>query len=79
MTSSFYARDEAELAAQLDGRDRGDLGRRGVLVGTADEVAAQIGALAEAGLQRIMVQWLALDDIDRLEHFAAKVLPQVER
>jgi hypothetical protein len=40
-------------------------------------VAAQIRALDEAGVQRVMVQWLALDDLERLEHFAANVLPQL--
>jgi hypothetical protein len=33
--------------------------------------------LADAGVQRVMLQWLALDDLDRLEAMAASVLPQV--
>lgn len=77
MTGSFYGRDEAEVQAQLAGRNKDEVKARGGLVGTADEVAAQIRALGEAGVQRVMVQWLALDDIERLEHFAAHVLPQV--
>jgi F420-dependent oxidoreductase-like protein len=77
MTGSFYGRDEAEVQTQLAGRDGAELRARGGLVGTADEVAAQIRALGEAGVQRVMVQWLALDDLDRLEHFAANVLPQI--
>jgi F420-dependent oxidoreductase-like protein len=77
MTGSFYGRDEAEVRAQLDGRNGGELRGRGLLVGTADEVAAQIRALGEAGVQRVMVQWLALDDMERLEHFAANVLPKI--
>jgi F420-dependent oxidoreductase-like protein len=77
MTGSFYGRDEAEVRTQLDGRDGAELRGRGLLVGTADEVAAQLRALDEAGVQRVMVQWLALDDLERLEHFAANVLPQL--
>lgn len=77
MTGSFYGRDDAEVQAQLAGRNKDEVKARGGLVGTADEVAAQIRALGEAGVQRVMVQWLALDDIERLEHFAAHVLPQV--
>lgn len=77
MTGSAYGRDEAEVAAQLGGRDRAAMAGRGLLVGTAPEVAEQLGRLAEAGVQRTMVQWLDLDGLDRLEHFAANVLPQL--
>ncbi|MBX0326522.1 TIGR03560 family F420-dependent LLM class oxidoreductase [Oscillochloris sp. ZM17-4] len=77
MTGSAFGRDEAEVAAQLAGRDRADLVGRGVLVGTAGEVVEQLGRIAEAGVQRVMVQWLGLDDLDRLESFAAQVLPQI--
>jgi hypothetical protein len=33
--------------------------------------------LAEAGCQRVMLQWLDLDDSDRLEAMAVSVLPQL--
>jgi hypothetical protein len=36
-----------------------------------------IGRYAEVGVQRLMLQWLDLDDIDGLEQFAASVLPQI--
>ncbi len=77
MNGSAYGRDEAEVSAILAGRDRAALSERGVLVGTAPEVVERLGRFAEAGVQRIMVQWLELDDLERLEHFAANVLPQV--
>lgn len=79
MTGSYYGMDAAEIDAQLasSGTTREKLWERGVLVGTSEEVAAQIRAFAEAGVQRIMVQWLDLDGIDRLEHFAANVLPAI--
>jgi len=34
-----------------------------------------LGRLAEAGVQRIMLQWLDLDDLDGLEALARGVLP----
>lgn len=37
---------------------------RGLLVGTPDRVAEQIAALEEAGVQRVYLQWLDLDDLD---------------
>jgi len=40
-------------------------------------VVDQLGELAEAGVQRVMVQWLDLDDMDGLEALGAGVLPQV--
>jgi F420-dependent oxidoreductase-like protein len=77
MTGSFYGRDAAEadalLAAANTGREQAV--ERGLLAGSAGEVAAQIRAFGAAGVQRLMVQWLDLDAIDRLEHFAAHVLP----
>jgi hypothetical protein len=33
--------------------------------------------LAEQGVQRVMLQWLDLDDLDRLEAMAKTVLPQL--
>lgn len=77
MTGSIFGRDEAELAAQLNGRDKADYVARGGLAGTPGEIVEQLGRLAEAGAQRVMVQWLALDDLDRLEGFAAQVLRQL--
>ena len=77
MTGSAYGRDEAEVAALLGGRDRAAFAERGGLVGTAGEVAEQLGRFAAAGVQRVMVQWLELDDLDRLEQFAASVLPRL--
>jgi hypothetical protein len=43
----------------------------------ADEIVEQIAAFAAVGVERIMVQWLDLDDLDRLTAFANRVLPQL--
>lgn len=77
MTGSVYGRDDAELAALLAGREQAGLVERGLLVGGPGAVAEQLGRFAEAGVQRVMMQWLDLDDLDRLAHFAARVLPHV--
>lgn len=50
---------------------------RGLVVGTGSQIVDQLGAFAEAGVQRIMLQWINLDDMDGLEAMAKSVLPQV--
>jgi F420-dependent oxidoreductase-like protein len=73
MTGLFFGRDEVELSAKLQGRDPASLRERGVIVGTPGAVVDQLGALAQAGVQRVMLQWLALDDLDGLEALAKVV------
>jgi F420-dependent oxidoreductase-like protein len=48
-----------------------------VLAGTPNEIVEHLGSLSEAGVQRVMLQWLEVDDIDSLEAMAHSVLPQV--
>ncbi len=50
---------------------------RHVLVGNGEEIAAQISALSEAGVQEIMTQWFQLDDIEGLRQYAEDVLPRL--
>jgi alkanesulfonate monooxygenase SsuD/methylene tetrahydromethanopterin reductase-like flavin-dependent oxidoreductase (luciferase family) len=71
MTGLFFGRDEAELSASLAGRDPAALRERGVIVGAPGAVTDQLGELAQAGVQRVMLQWLALDDLDGLAALAA--------
>jgi F420-dependent oxidoreductase-like protein len=75
MTNLVFGRDEAELQRQLEGHSADELRERGRVVGTPAEVVDQLNKLADAGVQRIMLQWLALDDLDRLERLAQAVLP----
>ncbi len=77
MTNVVFGRDDAEVTHKLQGRDASELQSRGFMVGTADAVVAQIGAYADAGVQRIMLQWLDLDDLDGLAALAQGVLPQL--
>ncbi len=77
MTGLVFGPDDAQLRGKVAqrGRTADDLRSRGVVVGTPSEVVDQLGALQGAGVQRIMLQWLDLDDLDGLESFAKSVLP----
>lgn len=76
MTGLAFGRDNAEVQRALGGRDADDLRSHGVVVGTGPAVVEQLGQYAEAGVQRIMLQWRELDNIDGLEALAQAVLPQ---
>lgn len=51
-----------------------DLRKRGLIVGTADEVNQQLQALEQVGVQMVMLQWLDLDDLSGLVALADAVL-----
>ena len=76
MTGTIFGKTEAELQAKLDSRSTtaADMRARGLVVGTGDQLADQLAAFGEAGVQRIMLQWLDLDDLDGLEALAKAVL-----
>lgn len=78
MTGLVFGRDEAELNSKLKGREAAELRERGLVAGTPSELVDQLGRLAEVGVQRVMLQWLDLDDLDGLEALAKGVLPQVQ-
>ncbi len=77
MTGTIFGRDEAELSRKLGNRNAGDLRQRGLLVGNGDAFVEQLGPIAEAGIYRVMLQWIDLDDLDGLEAMAKSVLPQL--
>jgi alkanesulfonate monooxygenase SsuD/methylene tetrahydromethanopterin reductase-like flavin-dependent oxidoreductase (luciferase family) len=75
MTGVLLGRDRGELedrARRLAERTGGDATAfladppAGWIVGTLEDAAAQVGALADAGVQRIMCQHLVHDDLDAL-------------
>jgi F420-dependent oxidoreductase-like protein len=79
MTGLIFGRTQAEVEQKLAGRAtaeqaRGALRARGMVVGVGEEVAVQVNQLAAAGVQRVMLQWLDLDDIAGLEALARAVL-----
>ena len=76
MTRVVFGRTRAEVDRKLD--DTGwDRVPAGAMVGTENEVVEWLGRLAEAGVQRVMAQWLEVDDVGALEAMAHSVLPQL--
>jgi F420-dependent oxidoreductase-like protein len=69
-------RDEAELArrAKRIGREPAELRENGA-AGTPEQVAAKIRSYADAGAERMYLQFLDLDDLDQLDLIAAEVAP----
>ena len=51
-----------------------ELRKRGLVVGVGDEVKQQLAELEKTGLQRVMLQWMELDDLDGLTRLAKAVL-----
>lgn len=79
MTGIVFGKDRAEVEKKVERRTQGkrtpeELRQRGAVVGTADEVREQLQTLTEAGLQRVMLQWLDLDDLEGLEGLARGLL-----
>lgn len=70
-------RTQRELDSKLEALDVENLKSRGAVLGTPNEVAERLASFAEAGVSRVMAQWIQMDDIDGLEVFADKVLPQL--
>jgi hypothetical protein len=77
MTRVVFGRTDADVERKLAGKSADELRARGIIVGTAPEVAGQLGRLDESGVQRVMLQWLETDDIDGLEAMALSVLPEL--
>ncbi len=75
MAGCVFGRDAAELARKLArrGGDAARLRQSGVAVGAGGEIVEQLNAWAAAGVQRIMLQWLDLDDLEGLEALAREL------
>ena len=76
MTGCVFGKDDAALKEKVSARKRTleELHERGTVAGSAGQVREQLRALEQAGLQRIMLQWLDLDDLAGLEALAKAVL-----
>jgi F420-dependent oxidoreductase-like protein len=76
MTGCVFGRDEAALQEKIAARKRtfSELRGRGIVVGSGSQVREQLHEFEESGLQRIMLQWLDLDDLAGLEALAKAVL-----
>lgn len=76
MTNCVFGKDAAALKEKLSmrGRTLEQLHERGIIAGEAGVVKDQLHKLEQSGLQRIMLQWLDLDDLDGLQALAKAVL-----
>ena len=76
MTNCVFGKDDSALKEKLTERGKTvkQLQQRGIVAGSRDEVVEQLQELEQAGLQRIMLQWLDLDDLDGLKALAKAVL-----
>ena len=90
MKAIVCARDDAEMAARLRGarhnRANADLPQEDLLaklrantsiVGTPDEVVAQLQEYAAAGVEELMAQFLIVDDLDGIRILGEEVLPRL--
>jgi F420-dependent oxidoreductase-like protein len=78
MTGIVYGASTTALQEKLEGRNRtaSELRERGVVAGPAEDAIGHLKALEAVGCQRVMLQWLDLDDMDGLEALALEVLPE---
>jgi F420-dependent oxidoreductase-like protein len=79
MTQVVFGRDDAEVEAKLaeKGRTAEEARDSGLIVGTVNAIVDQLGALAETGAERVMLQWLDQDDLEGLEALGRGILPQL--
>jgi hypothetical protein len=76
MTGCVFGKDEAALAKKIGfyGQSLEQFQQRGIIAGSLDAIREQLHVLELAGLQRIMLQWLDLDDLESLEVLAKGIL-----
>ena len=76
MTGCIFGREDESLREKIRANDvtLEQLQERGIVAGNASQVKGQLDMLEEAGLERVMLQWLDLDDLDGLEALARAVL-----
>ena len=69
MTGCVFGKDDAALNRKIHfyGNTLEEVQQGGVVAGSPNAVKEQLRALEQAGLQRIMLQWLDLDDLESLE------------
>ena len=75
MTGCVFGKDDAALNRKISfyGKTLEEVQQGGAVAGNLGAIQGQLQTLEQAGLQRIMLQWLDLDDLESLE-VLAKVL-----
>jgi len=78
MVNLIVGEDQAEIqrGLQIRGMTLETAQYKGLL-GSMTQIVDQLGEYAEAGAQRVILQWVDLDDLNTLEAVAASVLPQL--
>jgi alkanesulfonate monooxygenase SsuD/methylene tetrahydromethanopterin reductase-like flavin-dependent oxidoreductase (luciferase family) len=69
MTRVIFGCDDEQLAERLGGESADELRAKGQIVGTPEQIPAQLRELEAAGVQGVMLQWV--DDLDDIEGIAA--------
>jgi len=82
MTGCVFGVDQLAVERKVNLRTHGqrtiaELRQRGLIIGTADEIVEQCQQLARIGVQRVMLQWLDLDDTLGLETMADGILDKL--
>ncbi len=76
MLGTVFGRDQKQFDEKMAQHTltASELRERGLVVGTGQQFAEQLKQYEEAGVQRVMLQWIDLDDLAGLEQMAAAVL-----
>jgi F420-dependent oxidoreductase-like protein len=76
MTGLRFGRTKKEVDEQLAARGHTGTGlrKRGFIIGVGQEIKEQLAELEKAGVQRVMLQWLELDNLAGLETLAKAIL-----
>jgi hypothetical protein len=76
MTGCVFGKDDVALNRKIQfyGKTLEEVQQGGAVGGSSSAVKEQFHALEGAGLQRIMLQWLDLDDLESLEALAKAIL-----
>lgn len=76
MTGCVFGKDDATLKDKIRARGRtlDELQKRGIVAGSLSAIKEQLRALEQVGVQRVMLQWLDLDDLESLEVLANGIL-----
>lgn len=77
MTRVVFGRDATEVERKLGGGSREEADAAGIVTGSADDIVSRLGALAEAGVRRVMLQYMETDDMESLAEISSRVLPQL--
>ena len=67
MTGIRFALTRSGLESKLHGHSMEELRRDGMIVGVGQEILPQLAELEKVGVQRVMLQWMDLEDLDGLE------------